>query len=340
MKKLNVQISKIEYVLPTKRITNAILKELHPGWNTELIESKTGVFSRHWAGEDETALDLALSACRKLLEENKLDPTHIDALIFCTQSPDHIMPHNSALLHAKLGLDSTSAAFDFNLACSGYIYGLAIASSMMETLDYRNVLLVTADTYSKFIHPEDRSTISLFGDAGAVTLLERGGGQNSTILDITLGTDGLGGEKFFIKAGGQRYPYNEETAKEKKDIAGNLRTDECIYMDGPAVLKFVEQRIPSAIARILERNNLAFDDVDLILFHQASKLALDRLQKILNYPESKTYINIGNIGNTVSASLPILLKDAENNRRLSRGDLLLLVGFGVGFSWGCCLLNW
>lgn len=345
-----VFVKDIAYQLPERVVTNDDLKILHPDWNMDLIASKTGVLARQFVKEGELASDLAYQATIKVLESSGTQRDEIAAIIFCTQSPDYIMPPNSALLHARLGLSANVAAFDFTLACSGFVYGLAIAKSMMESLGFKKVLLITADTYSKYIHPQDRSTLTLFGDAAAATILESDGASDavypvshslsSSIIDLALFTDGLGADKFMVEAGALRVPKSESTCVAKRDLYGNVRSRETIHMDGMAVLSFADARIPESVHAILERNHVSLGQVKLVLFHQASLLALERLCASLDIPPEKTYSNISRLGNTVSASLPILLKDAEGAGRLARGDLILLAGFGVGFSWGTCLMRW
>lgn len=334
----SARLSAIEYALPAKVVTNEDLQRAHPSWRMDQVAAKTGVLSRRVAGESELASDLAFAAASKLLAG--VDRSTIDGLIFCTQSPDMIMPPNSALLHARLDLPKSVAAFDITLACSGFVYGLALAKSMIASLGMRKVLLVCGDTYSRYIHPEDRSASTLFGDGAAAALIEPSN-TLSGFLDFTLATDGkTGGDKFMVKAGGMRTPRSGSTCVGHHDIAGNVRSDETIFMDGGAVLDFAKREIEPSLRTLLERNKLVLKDVKLVLFHQASLYALTSLNERLGLASSQTFSNIAHIGNTVSASLPILLKDAETAGRLQRGDLVAVVGFGVGFSWGACLLKW
>jgi len=329
----------IEYYLPEKKVTNEDLMKLHPSWDLSRIKNRTGVISRRHAAQDELASDLGFRAATRLFETSGVGPKDIQALVYCTQSPDYIMPANSALLHAKLGFGRDVAAFDLTLACSGFVYAAAISKSLIDSLGYENVLVVTADTYSKYIHPDDKPTVTLFGDAGAAAIFSRSTGE-SGIIDIALGTDGKGADKFMIPAGGLRRPKCAETALVQRDIAGNLRTPENIHMDGTAVVEFVKRDVPYCVHQILDRNKLKINDLDLVVFHQASRLALDTLSEILEIPPEKTFSNLAELGNTVSASLPIVLKDAEKAGRLPRGSRVLVVGFGVGFSWGSCLFKW
>jgi 3-oxoacyl-[acyl-carrier-protein] synthase-3 len=329
----------IRYRLPAHTVTNDDLSEIHPDWNMRLIESKTGVKSRHIASESELASDLAYDAACELFQSGIIAADEVDALLFCTQSPDYVMPPNSALLHRRLRLRKSVAALDFTLACSGFIYGLALAGGLGHMMSYRTILLVTADTYSKYIHPKDRSTTTLFGDGAAATLVGQRR-RNEGIIDILLGTDGAGGwDKFIIPAGGLRQPRSAVTAEPHRDVSGNERSDETIFMDGAAILDFAERDVTSAVQEILKRNGLAVTDVDLFLFHQASAYALSRLREALAIPPERSFDNLETVGNTVSASLPILLRDAEVAGKLRPDMLVLIVGFGVGYSWGCCLMR-
>lgn len=334
----SARIARIEYAVPDHIVTNDDLQRSHPEWRMEQVARKTGVLTRRFAAPNELASDLAFRAATDVLDG--YDRNEIDGLIFCTQSPDQIMPPNATLLHARLGLPKSVAAFDITLACSGFVYGLAIAKSMIDSMGMRNVLLLCGDTYSRYIHPDDRAALTLFGDGAAASLVDRSTPQ-SAILDVVLASDGqAGGDKFMIKAGGLRTPRSEATCVGRRDIAGNVRSDETIYMDGMAVLAFAQREVQPTVQQILRRNNLRLSEVKLVLFHQASLHALNILNEQLELRPDQTFSNITHFGNTVSASLPILLKDAQSAGRLQSGDLVLIVGFGVGFSWGACLMRW
>lgn len=334
----SARIARIEYAVPDNVVTNDDFQRTHPEWRMQQVARKTGVLTRRFAGPDELASDLAFRAATEVLEACPKE--EIDGLIFCTQSPDHIMPPNATLLQGRLGLPKAVAAFDITLACSGFVYGLAIAKSMIDSMRLRNVLLLCGDTYSKYIHPDDRAALTLFGD-GAAAALVTPSTDDSQILDFVLASDGqTGGDKFMIKAGGLRTPRSDATCIGRRDIAGNVRSDDTIYMDGAAVLAFAQREVQPTVEEILRRNDLRLADIKLVLFHQASVHALNILNKQLELAPEQTFSNIAHFGNTVSASLPILLKDAETAGRLDRGDLVLIVGFGVGFSWGACLMRW
>lgn len=334
---MRVQIKDIAYYLPECVVTNEELHEKNPSWDMALVEERSGVLKRHIARDDETALDLAFRACEKLFSRNEDLPGQIDGIIFCTESPDYIMPPNSCILHKMLKLSEDTLAFDFNLACSGYVYGLALAQGLILSGMTSNILLVTAETYSKYIHEQDRSSSVLFGDGAAVSWITASDSTQG-IIDIQCSTSGKNYDKFIIPAGGCRMPKSEETKIPKTDKSGNVRTLENIHMDGMGILMFVGLKVPKQIRSLLKRNELTVEQIDLFVFHQASKMALDSLTRSLRIDREKVYSNLSEIGNTVSASIPIALKDALDSGAISSGDRILLSGFGVGLSLGSAII--
>jgi 3-oxoacyl-[acyl-carrier-protein] synthase-3 len=237
-----------------------------------------------------------------------------------------------------LDLPENVFAFDFNMACSGYIYGLSLAQGLIFSGITKNILLVNADTYSKYIHKQDRSARVIFGDGAAVSWITASDSTQG-IIDIQCSTSGKYYDKFIIPAGGCRMPKSRETAIPKTYNNGNVRTPENIYMDGMAILEFVNSKVPRQIRSILALNAMTIDQIDLLIFHQASKIALDFLTRILKIKPEKTFRNIRDIGNTVSASIPIALKDALESGKVSRGNKVLLSGFGAGLSWGSVIME-
>lgn len=333
-----VTIKDIAYHLPDRIITNDEFKKEHPSWDMDHVEKSIGVKQCYIARDDETALDLALKACQKLFSQNKDLKTKVDGLIFCTQSEDYIMPPNSCILHKMLELSEDTLAFDFNLACSGYIYGLALAKSLILSCMAKDILLVNADTYSKYTNKKDRSVRVVFSDAAAVSwITSEDAGKG--IIDIKCSTLGKGYDKFIIPAGACRMPKSDKTKILETDKTGNERSLEDIHMNGLAILEFIKTKVPPQIRQLLEKNNLTLDDIDLFIFHQASKMALDTLTHLLNIDPNKTYRNIERIGNAVSASIPIALKQALDEGKISKGDRVLLCGFGVGLSWGTAIFE-
>lgn len=333
-----IGIESIAYAFPERCLTNAALKADYPEWDFDHLEKRTGVMKRFVAAEGETALDFAVQACKTLDARGQLLPAEIDAVIFCTESPDYIIPPNSCLLHGALGLRTDALAFDITLACSGYIYGLQLAWSLIRSGSAKRVLLATADTYSRYIHPGDRATRCLFGDGGAVSIIgdSRAG---SNILDIRCGTAGKHYEKFIIRAGGMRVPRSPATAFASADSSGNRRSAENIKMDGLGVLSFFNSTIPCSVKETLARNNVSLEDVDLFVFHQASRIALDSLRSALKIPAEKMVDELADTGNLVSASIPVAFSRALESGRANPGQLIVLCGFGVGLSWGTALVE-
>lgn len=325
----------IAAALPERVVTNEELAALHPSWDIHRVAAKTGVLERRWAAADETSLDLGERAARDLIARFGAD--EIDALLFCTQTPDHPMPPNSTLLQDRLGLPAQSAALDFTLACSGYIYGLWLADSLVRSHAARRVLLITAETYSKLMHPDDRGPITLFGDGGAATLIGKGDGH---IGAFELGTDGGKSEAFRVPAGGARLPRSAETTIVRSDDQGGCRSQEHLHMQGTKVLDFVKREIPGCVTRLLEKEGLTLDDIGLVVSHQASRMSLEYLQRALRIPAEKMCDYMEKVGNTVSASIPLALDQAVAEGRVRRGDRVLLIGFGVGLSWGATVLTW
>lgn len=334
---MSIRIQHIEYYLPEKVVTNQDLKKQHPEWDIQKVEEKSGVYRRHIAAPDQTAYDLAKEAVTKLFEKNVVAKEEIDGILFCTQSPDYIMPSNAFLIHKEFDFKSSVWAFDYNLACSGYIYGLAIARGFIETKLAKNILLITSDTYSRYINENDRSTKVLFGDGAAVSLITSS--EDSGIFDLELAAEGSEYETFYIPSGGCKMPKSDQTKVMVADRSGNERTLEDIHMNGFAVWKFVSNTVPKQIKELLKRNQMSIEEIDFIGFHQASKLTLNSLSKSLKIDPATLFTNLDRVGNTVSASIPIALKDAQIAGKLKKGDLMLLSGFGVGLSWGSVIMK-
>ena len=330
-------IEKIEYYLPEKVLSNKDLADENPSWDMENLVTATGITQRHIAKNDETALDLAYQACIKILNDE--DRKEIDGLIFCTQSPDYILPSNASVLHKLLNLNNEVMAFDINLACSGYVYGLAMANSFIKSGMCHKVLLVTSDTYSKYIHPKDKAARVLFGDGAAATILS-GNETMKGIIDVVCATDGAHHDSFIIPAGACRMAKSDETGIEYEDEHGNIRSSENIYMDGMGILKFVCTQVPRQVKGILKKNSLTVDDIDVFVLHQASKKVLDSLERLLRIKPEKVFRNIDKIGNTVSSSIPIALKDAMDENKLKKGNKVLMSGYGVGLSWASAILQY
>lgn len=333
-------IQAIESHLPERRLGNAELSELYPGWSAEKILQKTGIAERAVAGEHECASDLAVAASERLIERTGISRDRIDLLMLCTQSPDYVLPTTACLIQDRLGLSTSTAAFDFNLGCSGYPYGLAMAKGLLESGTATCALLLMAETYTKYIHPMDKSVRTLFGDAASATLISLGDRELSSLGPFVLGTDGSGSANLIVPMGGARRPHDGRPLPQHVDDSGNIRTDANLFMNGPAILEFTMRRIPSVVQALLDRAGLAMQDVDQFVFHQASEFMLRYLQRKLAIPDEKFTVALSTCGNTVSSTIPIALQAQVQAGRVRRGDLLMLVGFGVGYSWGAGLVRW
>src|SRR6266478_9997523 len=327
-------IKTIKSFLPEGKLTNEQLAAEFGDWHAGQIFSKTGVAVRGVAGANETASDLGVAAGQRRFESGACGPDEIDFLLFCTQSPDYFTPTSACVMQDRLGLKTDCGAIDINQGCSGYIYGLALAKSLVEAGTAQTVLLVTADTYTKFINRRDRSLLTLFGDGAAATLVRAVEADSELVGPFVLGTDGRGASQIIVKAGGLRCPPTAETAVEREDQSGNWRSDQNLFMDGADVFGFALKTVPQAMSELLEKSELSLEQIDFFIPHQANKFVLERLRAKLNFPAEKFWIDMEQSGNTVSSTIPIALERAIRQQRVKQGDRVALIGFGVGYSWG------
>lgn len=332
-------LSGISYYLPEKKLTNDELNRTFPEWSVHKIMEKVGISERSITAEDEFVSDIAVKAAQKLFEEQNISPEKIDYLLLCTQSPDYFLPTTACLVHKKLHLPVTAGALDFNQGCSGFIYGLSLAKGLIASGDVDNVLLITAETYSKFLHPGDKGNRSIFGDAAAATLITAQQSEGSAeIARITLGTDGSGAANLIVKNGGLRHPKtNDEELKE--DENGNPYNDNYLFMNGSEIFNFTLDAVPPLIEQVLKKNHLEQQEIDLFILHQANRFMLEYLRKKIKIPPEKFYTWMESCGNTVSSTIPIALKHAKADGNIKKGDTLLLAGFGVGYSWGATVIK-
>lgn len=320
---LKAEIAQIEYALPDRVERLEDLQSEHPDWDVSRIFEKTGIRQRHIAAPDQTAADLCCEAAERIIDSGRVGRQEIDGVLFCTQSPDYALPTTACILHERLGLPKRAAAFDFNLGCSGFVYGLAIAASMLEAALLKTVLLLCGDTYTKYIDPNDRTCRPLFSDGGSATLLRYD--PQGSMGPFELGTDGAGHQNLMVPGSG---------ARDRANGLGRLR------MDGASVFMFTVETVPQCVRRLAERAGIKLEEVDWFVFHQASRVVLDAVAGKISLPTEKVLYDLEQVGNTVSASIPIALKRAADAGRLRSGDRVMLVGFGVGYSWGGCLIRW
>lgn len=328
-------IKAISYYLPEKVVTNEELVREFPEWSVDKVAQKVGVNTRHIADFQETAGDMAEKAARHLFDENGISPKDIDFLMLCTQSPDYFLPSTACILQDRLGIPTSAGAFDYNLGCSGCIYGMAMAKGLIASGIAKNVLLLTAETYNKYIYPQDKSNRSIFGDGAAACLISTEG--FAEIGDFVLGSDGSGANHLIVKTGAARQ--KEATGKFVEDEEGHLWYDDYLYMNGGAIFNFTLDTVPSLVSQILEKNSLSKEDVDYFIFHQANKFMLSTIRKVCSLPRDKFYINLLESGNTVSSTVMIGIKDCIDNGILKTGSKVMITGFGVGLSWGGTILS-
>jgi 3-oxoacyl-[acyl-carrier-protein] synthase III len=322
-------IGPIAIHLPEKVEDNAYLHAQFPKWDMPLIYAKTGIRERHVAGPDECASDLGVAAAERLFAEHNIDRSTIDFLLFCTQTPDYALPTTACLMQDRLGLPTSIGALDFNLGCSGFVYGLSLADGLIRSGIARRVLLITAETYSKYIDPTDRSLRTIFGDGAAATLVEPS--DEPSLGSFLFGTDGRGADTLLVTKGGARPEANAIQPRKRR------RWPSALYMDGPELVKFTLDVVPPLIDRVLASANWTRDKVDMYLLHQATLFMLDHLRERLSLDREHTPEAMELYGNTVSSTIPILIHDLRRSGRLEPGKNTMLVGFGVGLSWAGCV---
>ncbi len=312
-----------EYALPDSVLSNKDLAETFPEWTIDKIEAKTGIKQRHITDENEYASDLAILAAEKLFKNHVISVLEIDFILYCTQSPDYALPTTACILQERLGCSNAIGALDFNLGCSGYVYGLSLAKGLIETEQATNILLLTADTYSKYINPDDKTVRTIFGDGASATWI----GSDAEVVSIfpaALGTDGRGAKHLVAHGSGLRKP---------EDDAEGLK------MNGPEIFKFTLEVVPEIIQKALEKAGVQEKEIDLYVFHQANQYMLDFLRRKIGIPTSKFALELSNFGNTVSSTIPIALSEVLKKKEHKQYKYVMLVGFGVGYSWGAVVVD-
>lgn len=316
-------LDKISYVLGEEIYAVEDYTKEHPEWDIKKIIDKTGIKKINKVKSSQTAVDLAVQAFNNFFDEYTIERDYIDSLIFITQSPDYTLPTSACILQDRLRLRKNILVFDINLGCSGFVNGLSVATSLISNGVVANCALVCSETYSKYISSSNRTCSTIFSDGSSVTLIEKEG--KTTIGPFNFGVDGSGFKNLIVEGSGARKQDNDSIE---------------LYMNGSEILLFTMGHVPKLVKSFLKENNLILDDIDFFLFHQASKTVLNALQKKLNIPSEKFIYDLGDIGNTVSSTIPISLKKAKEDGRLKQGDKILIIGFGVGYSSGVGLIKW
>lgn len=333
---MKAYIRGISYYLPEQVLTNEELTREFPEWDVDKVYNKVGVKERHIAAHDETAGDMAEKAAFRLFAEYGISPSEIDFILLCTQSPDYFLPSTACILQDRLGIPNSAGAYDFDLGCSGCIYGMATAKGLITAGLAKNVLLLTSETYTKYIHPLDKSNRSIFGDGAAACLISKENGF-AEIGDFVFGTDGSGAENLMVKSFGSRQ--RNATGIESTDDDGHVGRDDYLYMNGSAIFNFTLDTVPVMIGDLLKKSGLQKVDIDYFVFHQANKYMLNTIRKVCGIEKDRFYINLEHTGNTVSPTILIGLKECLENGTVHSGMKVMTCGFGVGLSYAATLLQ-
>lgn len=332
---MNAYIKDIAYYLPQREVANEEIVRDFPEWSVEKIASKVGVDKRHVAAYDETATDMAIKAAEKLFQQGKIQKEQIDYVLFCTQSPDYKLPTSACIIQHRLELKKNIGAIDFNLGCSGYVYGLSLAKGLITGKIATNILLLTGETYNKYLHEKDKGNRTIFGDAATATVIGTSG--IAQIGEFSLGTDGSGAENLIIKTGASRLPYKQDDLV--FDENGNPVSSDYLYMNGSEIFTFTLDNVPPLVNDTLAKNGMEKENINQYVFHQANKYMLNVLRKKLNISPEQFYHCLAKCGNTVSNSIPIALREAIDDGTIHEQCYVLIAGFGVGYSWGGCILK-
>ena len=327
MKKLNAVITGIAAYVPSDILTNDDIAKL-VDTSDEWITSRVGIKERRiLKGEGKGVSYMGTKAVANLLVKTKTKPEEVDVVIFATTTPDHLFP-SAASMVAESNNIKNAFCFDMQAACSGFIFGLEMASSFIKSNKYKKIILVSGDKMSSITDYSDRNTAPLFGDGVGAVMLEPTE-EKLGVMDAILRTDGVGYQHLQMKAGGSKYPTTQETVDNHEHF---------VYQEGKVVYKYAVSSMRDISAEIIRRNGLEIDEIDWFVPHQANKRIIDAAQKRLNIPSEKVMLNIDKYGNTSAGTIPLCLWEWEE--KLKKGDSIILVAFGAGFTWGAVYLKW
>lgn len=315
----------------SSRILNEDLAAM--GYDSEWIVQRTGIQSRYHVGENEATSDMAIRAAEQCLQASGVDASEVDLIIVATVTPDHATPSTACIVQAHLG--SPACAFDLNAACSGFIYGLAVASQSIRSGCSRNALIIGAETLTMILDPADKKTFPLFGDGAGAVLISADGEPDdrkaSGILAYRLASEGKFGDALKTRAGGSRKPLSQGVLDKKEHL---------LSMDGRTVFKWAVRLIPEIVEEMLGKASMSLSEIDLFIPHQANIRIIDAAVETLGIDRSKVFVNLDRYGNTSAASIPIAIAEAVRQGRIKPGSNVLMVGFGAGLTWGSCIFRW
>ena len=316
-----LNLNKISFLLGRNEVDVNSYGELFPEWDIDKIKKKTGINKIQLVDKNETAVDLGVRVLNKFCQDYSFNKDHIDSIILVTQSPDYALPTSACIIQDRVGLRKNILAFDINLGCSGFVNALSVVDSLIQNNVVENCALICSETYSKYIDKSNRTCSTIFSDGASVTLVEKGG--KSLVGPFHFGVDGSGSKNLIVEGSGTRISENENP---------NL------FMNGSEILMFTLGQVPKLIKNFLNKNEILLEDINLFFFHQASKTVLDALKKKLSIPDEKFIYTLGEIGNTVSSTIPISIKLAQESKKINSGDKILVIGFG--YSSGIGLIEW
>ena len=335
---MSATIKAISYYLPEKKFSNEDFGKIFPGSLSNVNLEKLGIKERHIVGENQTASDLAVESALQLFREHNIDKNEIDFILFCAQEFDHYTPTTACLIQERLEIPTHCGALDFNLGCSGFVYGLSLAKGLIDACDCKNILLLTSSTLTKTFHPKDKNSRYIFGDGAAATLIVNDS-EGTNIGPFIFGTDGKRGDKIIVKDGGARNPITKESTIDFEDEYGNITNNAHFFMNGTSIFNFGFKTVPKMITELLEKANLKMDQIDLFIFHQTNNFMNEMIRKKIGIPENKFVIHIENCGNTVSSTIPIALHENIKSGKAKKGQTILLAAFGTGLSWAATIIK-
>jgi len=327
---MSIHLNHISVHFPDNILTNQKLALNFTETTEEQIFKNTGIKQRYVSAPNEIASDLALQAAEDLFFNSTTVKKDIDFLIFCSEGFDYIAPATSCIIQDRLGLSKNIGCIDLPYGCSGYIYGLGIANGLLAANMAKTILFLTADIPTKVIHQKDLELRSIFSDIATANLI----GKGNYTQHFVFGTDGSGHKNLHVDHSGFRNPYNEDKPSDPLLLNGQMK------MKSTEIFMFAIKSVPKLVYQTLEKYNYKIDEIDLFVFHQASYFMLEIIRKKIKVPKEKFFINIESVGNSVSSSIPVALKDAEQQGILKQGMKVMLAGFGIGYSWGATIIEY
>ena len=329
MNNFSILIKGAGYYLPERILTNDDLSKM-VDTSDEWIRTRTGIAERHIAANDEACSDIAFQAAKRALEDAKLNPSDIDLLVVATVTPDMAFPSTAAILQAKLGLNNVMS-FDLNAACSGFLYAIEVARSLLQQDAYRRALVIGSEKLSSIVNWQDRGTCVLFGDGAGAFVLEKTEASNEGILDGFFGADGSNPSVLCLPAGGSLRPTCQAT------LDAHMHS---ISMNGKEIFKMAVRLMAKSVNTLLERNHLSKDDIACLIPHQANLRIIQSLGQLLDLPMERIFVNLDKTGNTSAASIPMAFTQAKEAGVIKKGNYVMLVAFGGGLTWGATLIKY